>query len=176
VPSIPLREVAHRWISRIGAAFVHEDESKCSNPQDVGHRAAKIKVIVMTFSRQNHQALAKIAANHDWQVLFAGSWADILRLAKDYETGVVLIDLGVLGTDWREAVSLLLQTAPPCCEILICSTASDHFCEQFIEAGGYNVVKAPLQEIEVVRTITSAWTFWKHHVAQVYGHGSPSAQ
>ena len=160
--SIPLREVARDLISRMGRALTEIIEPRTDKLSAIGQNAREIKVIVMTFSRSDHEALDKIAETHNWRVVFAGRWADILHLAKDYETGVVFLDKAVLGSDWKEAIWPLVQAPQRCCLILICSTHSDRFCEQFIEAGGYKVLMTPLQETEVVDAVGRAWAVWKH--------------
>jgi len=165
VQSIPLREVARRWISRIRRALGEVDERTTNKSLPVRQNARSIKVIVMTFSRRDHQALEEIAETHNWQLVFAPRWTDILHLAKNCETGVVLLDQALLGADWKEAIWLLVQPPQRCCVVLICSTITDRFCEQFIEAGGYKVLKTPLQETEVVATVGCAWSFWQHSIA-----------
>jgi len=158
----PLREVARRWISSVRRALAEVDERTTNKSSPVRQNARPIKVIVMTFSRRDHQALEKMAERHNWQLVFAHRWTAILPLAHDHDTGLVLLDQAVLGSDWKEAIWLLVQPPHRCCVILICSRISRHFCEQFVEMGGCKVLKTPLQETEVVDTIGSAWASWKH--------------
>lgn len=170
VPIIRLRIFARRWISRRGFAFAHQDEPVSRNLPPAPQQTARIKVIALTLSGRDHQALAKIAENNDWELVFVNTWSGLVHRAKDHRTGVVLIDRGFLGSDWREAVWPLLQPEQRCCVILIGSSNSDHLCEEFMEQGGYGALKSPLQDTEVVNTVRRAWVFWKNCIARAYGY------
>lgn len=155
------------WLSRSTASFTNTTDLSNGKPT-VQHRASKIRIIAMTFSERNRQALEQIGESHSWEVLFANRWIDILAVAHGYNTGVVILDRDVLGSDWKEAVWSLCQPAQRCLVILIDPRIPDCFSDAFKEVGGYGVLKTPLQEMEVVATVRSAWAVWNHCFAPAH--------
>jgi len=127
-----------------------------------------MRAVVFTFSREDHGLLESLGASGNCDFVFAQTWTEVLSVAKTYKTGIVLIDRDVLGTDWREAISSLLQPAQRCCVVLISPSPSDRFRNEFLSVGGYGVLASPLHEAEVLRIVQGAWGFWTHCIVPAY--------
>jgi DNA-binding response OmpR family regulator len=125
-------------------------------------------VLVLTYSQSAHQALESVAHREGWRLLWSESWREAVRLVEERRTGVVLLDRGLLGSDWRDALQMLLQPAHRCCVILLTAKVKDQFCEEFLEEGGCRLLSVPLQEPEVIEAVQSAWRFWKGCISRVY--------
>ncbi len=132
----------------------------------------KVTVLAITYSKSSHHVLEMVATHQGWILLWADSWRDALRVVENHRIGVVLLDRGLLGVDWRDALQMLLQPAHRCCVILLTTGEKDRFCEEFLEDGGCKVLPAPLQESEVIEAVHSAWTFWKRCISRAYHYES----
>jgi AmiR/NasT family two-component response regulator len=121
-----------------------------------------ISVVLITSSHRVQQEFQRIAKIQGWVLVCANQYAEILDVARQRDTGVVLVDRSSLGSDWKDKVNLLLRPAQRCCLILVDSSAFDRFSEAFLEQGGFGVLTTPLNEPEVVHTIRCVWAIWKH--------------
>ncbi len=128
----------------------------------------KITILAITYSKPSHRTLEQAALEQGWILLWAESWAEALRQVQNHRTGVVLLDRELLGTDWRDALQMLLQPAHRCCVILLTTNVKDRFCEEFLQDGGCRVLQTPLQEPAVIEAVHSAWTFWKGCISRAY--------
>lgn len=159
-----------KWFSRfhLPSAPVdrqYEPKEPVLNPSVPCERTT---VLAITSSSQYHRTLETIAKSQGWSFLCAGTWAEALRVIKNHEAGVVLLDRGRLGRDWRDALRFLLQPAHRCCVILMTPSTTDLLCREFIREGGYHVVKEPLNESEVIQAVRLAWAFWKTCLVRAY--------
>ena len=128
----------------------------------------RITVLAITYSKSSHLALERAAIKQGWVLLWAESWGEADGLVEQHETGVVLLDRGLLGADWRDALQLLLQPAHRCCVILLTASERDGFCEEFLEDGGCQVLSLPIQDSALIEAVQSAWTFWKGCISRAY--------
>lgn len=128
----------------------------------------RISVLAITASSQHRCMLHAISINQGWDFVTAGTWAAALPVIERHRTGVVLLDGGLLGTDWRDALAMLLDAAHRCCVILMTSTTTDRVCNEFIQEGGYKILKTPLEQSEVVKAVSLAWGFWKTCIVRAY--------
>ena len=85
-----------------------------------------------------------------------------------YRIAVILLHRNILGTDWKDALHLFLRPSHGSSVLLVTSTPVDHFCEAFIEEGGYGVILSPLAENQVIDMVQRAWSSWNDSVARPY--------
>ena len=166
-----LKSLFHGFIAGIGVAKREEDGSKEHNSGvfTSDELDTRIAVIAFTQTKELGLTLERIAAMHDWRLLWSKSWADALLGVERRITGVVLLDENQLGTDWRDALQMLLAPAHRCCVVLIMSGAHPTFCEDFIQEGGFNTLTMPIREPEVIEIVQSAWDCW-NCIRQAYDY------
>lgn len=122
------------------------------------HPADPITVMAITSSEQDRQLLETIGGVNGWKVFSASSWTEVIRMIEHRWTGVVLLDQELVGI----ARALLLPQPKRCCVILMTPrTKDDPLCTEFINWGGYKILRTPLREQDVVNTVRFAWAFWK---------------
>ncbi len=120
-----LKSLVNGFISGIGVVKGDKDGSKqynsgvfTSNESD-----GRIAVIAFTLSKELGLTLEMIAERQDWRLLWSESWTEVLRGVERRITDVVLLDENQLGTDWRNALQMLLNPVDQCCVVLIMSGA-----------------------------------------------------
>jgi hypothetical protein len=119
-------------------------------------------------SKRDDHLLGRLADNQRWTFVSAGSWTEGLSVANKYRIAVILLHRNILGTDWKDALHLFLRPSHGSSVLLVTSTPVDHFCEAFIEEGGYGVILSPLAENQVIDMVQRAWSSWNDSVARPY--------
>jgi DNA-binding NtrC family response regulator len=135
-----------------------------------------VNILVITASQPDRQAFERIATKAEWQVRFADTCEQGLECLGDSHFGVILCDRDVPGGDWREHFSVLHAAAPGSCMILVSRVNDDYLWEEVIRSGGYDVLSKPLQETQVVRAVSLAWSYWKQYSAPRLAYASLRAR
>ena len=128
-----------------------------------------INVICMGVSGRDHRLLENVTKHQQWNLYSAYTWADCTHLINERRTCVLLLDRGALGTDWKDAIRFVLRNARYCCILLLSGTTQDTFCNDFIEYGGYEVLKTPLEDSDVIEAIRSASAVWESFIERAFG-------
>jgi hypothetical protein len=129
---------------------------------------SKATVLAIACSRNDDAILQTISSDQAWLFASTDMSSAGFRFAKQHRVGVVLVNRAVLGTDWKDALQLLLEPAHRSCVVLVTPSMTDHFCQQFIEEGGYGLLTTPLNKSDVIEIVERAWSFWKKSIARPY--------
>ncbi len=132
--------------------------SRLARSIGVVNPAEPIAVMAITSSERDRQLLEGIGEVNGWKVFSASSWTEVLKMIGHRWAGVVLLDQELVGI----ARALLLPRPKRCCVILMTRrTKDDPLCTEFINWGGYKILRTPLREQDAVNTVRLAWSFWK---------------
>lgn len=110
-------------------------------------------VVALIDSDDDRRVLGGIANTNGWQLVFAETAPEVQR------ADIILCDRDLPGTDWRTNVSALHRAAPESRIILISSVNDEYLWNEVIRHGGFDVVKKPLQEAQVISAIRFALSY-----------------
>ena len=97
----------------------------------------------------------------DWIILTTETLQAVEEFLESREIGVVLCDKDSLSPDWRAAVSSLSNLPHRACVIVLARTAGWNDLDEVIQAGGYEVLRAPYTPEQLLRAVKSAWSYWR---------------
>jgi CheY-like chemotaxis protein len=125
-----------------------------------GPAADNITIIGLAFTDEDRRLLASVCSRRQWNVLFADT-CDQARAALDQlKAPVILCDRDLPGAEWRDVVQGLASLPHRACVILISKVVDDYLWNEVVQRGGYDVLRKPLREEDLVRAVKLAWSYW----------------
>ncbi len=122
--------------------------------------SARLTVIGLIAGERERRILAAVCSRNRWNAVLADTCQEARSELDRIEAPVVLCDRDLAGENWRRAVETLAASPQPSCILLLSSVVDDYLRNEVVRSGGYDVLRKPLREDEVVRAVRLAWTFW----------------
>lgn len=161
------KSALRRWAKMESLSRLTENEPICEKSSL--SPSTRFIVLSVMLSGQNRDVVETAGLENSWQVLFASSWTEALATLQNFEVSVVLIDRESLGTDWHYLLNFFLSSVRHCSVILVTVKTGDFFCQQFIQTGGFEAVKSPLQPFELTDVVEQAWARWNRFIGVLDG-------
>jgi CheY-like chemotaxis protein len=119
-----------------------------------------IRVLAITRDSGCLERLKDLAKFYSWDIFLCPTFECAEEVFASETVPIVLCDRDTLNIDWREAFERIIGTDRSRC-VILCSTADDNsLWQEVIRRGGYDVVRKPVREEQLVRAIQFAWAFW----------------
>jgi putative two-component system response regulator len=138
-------------------------------PDDSPHGVplqSEIRLLVISASAREQNAIRVIAMRHGWKLLLADSVSSALTLLALEPAALILCDRDLPDVEWRDMFRTLLAAAEGQCVILVSPVTDDYLWQAVIEVGGYDVLSKPFQEEKVVTVVHGACLYRKAGWAQ----------
>ncbi len=119
-----------------------------------------ITILSVPGTEPDRQLLDEISRRNHWNISFASSSGEAREWLKRTKPQIILIDRDIDGADWRYAVSSLAAESGGACVLLISRVIDDYLWNEVVTNGGYDVLRKPLSENEVMRNVRLAWSYW----------------
>jgi DNA-binding NtrC family response regulator len=123
--------------------------------------AASIRLIAISQDRGCRERLKDLAEFYGWDLFLCSNCESAAAMPGLASIPVVLCDRDQLDMSWRDAFRVLLAPDRSRCMILCSQSDDDLLWQEVIRLGGYDIVRKPLCEEQIVRTIEFAWVFCK---------------
>jgi|SRR5208283_883035 len=81
---------------------------------------------------------------------------------KQGRVSIVMCEYDLSPGSWKELLEFVEGLSAPPPLIVTSRVADERMWAEVLNLGGYDVLARPLNNEEVVRTITSAWSLWQH--------------
>jgi DNA-binding response OmpR family regulator len=150
-------------VIKASSSFLSKTGDRSGMPARAAHSIAPspaITVLALPGSEPDRQLLDEIARRNRWSMSFAPTSSEARESLKRTNPQIILIDRDIDGTDWRFAVSSLAAESGGACVLLISRVVDDYLWNEVVTNGGYDVLRKPLSESEVVRNVRLAWSYW----------------
>jgi len=158
-----------RWTTK-RAASAHPRGSAETQPPSISPTSlADATILSVMLSRRDRRTLKNVGASENWRVLSVKTWSEALAAVDRYRVNVILIDRSGLGSDWRDLLNFFLLPVHHCCVVLATAVTGDRLCQEFLEEGGYDILKTPLKLPETAEVIQRAWAHWNRCLDFAYG-------
>jgi hypothetical protein len=155
----PQPDLTNRLLARLRVFFAPpkpvEKRIRGNNP------GSSIRILAISQDRGCLERLTGLADIYDWDLSSCANCARAAALLETEPVPIVFCDRDILEIPWRDAVDILLRSDRSRCIILCSKRDDDHLWQEATRCGGYDVVRKPIQEEQVVRTVDFAWAFWK---------------
>jgi hypothetical protein len=119
-----------------------------------------IRVLGITRDRGCQERLRGLAEFYGWDFFLCSNCESAAVVFATENVPIVLCDRDTLDINWREAFEVVVGADRSRC-VILCSKADDNtLWQEVVRCGGYDVVRKPIREEQLVRTIQFAWNFW----------------
>lgn len=157
-----MRDVISSIIKSISSLFrKNNDRSSGLTGAPAGNGAnSGITILSVPGTDPDRQLLDEISRRNHWNISFASSSDEAREWLKRSKPQIILIDRDIDGADWRYAVSSLAAASGGACVLLISRVIDDYLWNEVVTNGGYDVLRKPLSENDVMRNVRLAWSYW----------------
>lgn len=125
----------------------------------------KITMLCVLEGTLDRSVVDGVSKRNQWEVLHAATIDEARRLADRHRPQVILFDRDVAGVNWRYVVSALASASGGGCVLLISRVVDDYLWNEVVSNSGYDILRKPLGEEELVRNIRLASSYF-HGVRQ----------
>lgn len=139
------------------------ERSKTSNgaPSSARHhslRTGRITVTGLVMDDRDRASLSSLEGNDHWQVHIEDNHS--LNALSKLKSPIIIWDRDLTSGDWRNIVHALASLPQKPCVLLLSRVVDDYLWNEVVRVGGYDVLSKPLKEVEVLRTVRLAWSYW----------------
>ncbi len=116
--------------------------------------------IVSLLDDQDRSLIKELCNEKQWDVFFAKTCAEARQASEQIQPQIILIDRDLADGDWRGSLSACASSSAGACALLISKVADDYLWNEVVCNGGYDVLRKPLREPDVLRAVKFAWSYW----------------
>jgi hypothetical protein len=120
------------------------------------------KALAIIRDGPDREALRTVFGELEWQLTFANSTMWAVTLNHSSANPVVLYERERTQCDWREAVSFLSRLSPRPYVILLSSCYDKNLWDEFVQCGGFEILRTPLDRNSLVLAVASGWRLWRN--------------
>ncbi|HLG96168.1 MAG TPA: response regulator [Bryobacteraceae bacterium] len=146
-------------VSRFLSKNTKRPDGSKRHPESIAS-ASPVTILAVLGAVSDRQLLNEVSRRAEWRVSFASTVAEARESFKRVKPQVIVLDRDMDGTDWRSAVSLLSAASGGACVLLISRVIDDYLWNEVVTNGGYDILRKPLSENDVVRNVKLAWSYW----------------
>ncbi len=122
--------------------------------------------LAVTDDDELFESVRRALQHSHWQLHRAGSLEEVARLLEDEELrdklAVALCGPQVKGgCGWHDLLTRLRQGGSNSSVVVVDRSDSQALWKDVLEAGGYELLRFPLDQHELFRVITQAWRQWR---------------
>lgn len=121
--------------------------------------------LAVTDDDELFESVRRVLQHSRWQLHRAGSLEEVARLLEDQELrgklAVALCGPKVKGGGWRDLLARLRQDGSDSSVVVVDRSDSQALWKDVLEAGGYELLRFPLDQHELFRVLTQAWRHWR---------------
>lgn len=121
---------------------------------------ARISIVSLLSGAEDRSVADQVGGRNHWEVFFANGCDDARQLSDRIKPQIILFDRDVAGAGWRQEVSAVATAAGGACVLLLSTVADDNLWNEVVLNGGYDVLRKPLSEPDLLRAVRLAWSYW----------------
>ncbi len=152
-------KVVERFRSAIAALGKPGRSKTAAGPADSAAAPSALAVVKEGTCRSE---LETIFHDAGWRLIVEHSIESALQLQRREPTPVVLYDRDLPDGCWREAVVSFSRLSPRPCLVLLAQRPDKNLWDEVVRCGGFDVLRMPVERDTVIRTVSAAWTIWRH--------------
>jgi hypothetical protein len=127
----------------------------------VSTNVSSVTLLSISKDRASQERLKNLAELYGWDLFLCPTCESAASLLNSKNIPIVLFDHDRLDMNWRDAFQLSLTADPFRC-VFLCSKSDDNrLWREVIRFGGYDMIRKPICEEQVVPAIQFALAFWK---------------
>lgn len=157
-----MREVIGTLVKAVSSFFSEKSGSAAALERELEHNSNRSSITILCVLRTaaEQHLLEEISHRNHWNMFFASTSEEAHKSLKHAKPQIILIDRDIDGADWRHAVSSLATASSGACVLLISRVIDDYLWNEVVTNGGYDLLRKPLGEDDVLRSVRLAWSYW----------------
>lgn len=133
--------------------------------QPVDPLGSSLTVIALGLDHSDRVLLSNVCERYSWPLHFAETSTDAWSISERFRFSVVLCNRNLPESCWKEIFARLKDAANRVRAILVSRVVDANLWDEVVQAGGSEVIPAPLHEETLVRSIRLSLLDWKSSVA-----------
>ena len=121
---------------------------------------SRITIVSLLLGEQDRSLIADICYRNEWEVYFAKTCDEGRQVVDQLKPQIILFDRDLADGNWRLVVSAFTASSGGSCTLLISKVADDYLWNEVVCNGGYDLLRKPLREEEVLRAVKFARSYW----------------
>jgi AmiR/NasT family two-component response regulator len=117
-------------------------------------------MLAILLEDQDRALIAEVCHVNQWDLFFAKTCAEARRVSEQVKPHIILLDRDLAEGDWRSSLSACTSSSAGACTLLISRVADDYLWNEVVCNGGYDILRKPLREQDVLRAVKFAWSYW----------------
>jgi AmiR/NasT family two-component response regulator len=146
-----IRKIINRILFKVPASPV-------ADVREAGEHAMTLMCVFA--SATDRKLLRELSMRYSWSVLFASSLDEAGEVLKKVQPEIILLDREAEPADWRNSISSLAALSNGACVLLVSRVVDEYLWNAVVSSGGYDVVRRPLSEEDLLRNVRLAWLYW----------------
>jgi DNA-binding NtrC family response regulator len=135
-------------------------EPQPAEPQPNAAPRLRITIVSVLLDDQDRSLIAEVCFENQWDVFFAKTCVEARQVSEQIKPHIILLDRDLADGDWRNALSACASASPGACTMLVSRVADDNLWNEVVSNGGYDVLRKPLRQPDVLRAVKFAWSYW----------------
>ena len=119
-----------------------------------------IGIVALGISDLDRDLLSRLAGHHHWKLRFYDSYLEAWTAMSRFRSPILLCNRELVGTDWRAVMQVMCSAPHRTYGILLSRVVDDNVWAEVIRNGGYELLRTPLTEVDVIRAIRLARAYW----------------
>ena len=120
----------------------------------------KPAIVALLGEDADRAVVSAFCRRRDWEVSFARTCPEAVAVMERIQAQILLLDRDLAGEDWKETMTAFASSSGRTCIMLISRAVDAYLWNEVVRNGGYEVLTKPLQEEDVSRVVTLAWSYW----------------
>ncbi len=113
-------------------------------------------VLLVSAHKHDHRQLHGILDPTDWRLHTAESYTQALAVLRRDRPALLLCEAALPDGSWRDLLSQIAAIPDAPLLVVMSESADDRLWSEVLNLGGYDVLSKPLDESEVLRTLSLA--------------------
>ena len=113
--------------------------------------------LLVSPAAEDHEILRELFHRHGWILEHATSFDSIAIQLNQKTASVVITERDLSAANWKDVLELIQDLPAHPFLIVISRQADESLWAEALNLGVYDVLAKPLNEIEAMRVLTSAW-------------------
>jgi FixJ family two-component response regulator len=116
--------------------------------------------IVALLTGPDLAVVRELSTSRHWEVSFAADCPDALVRIGQMKAQILFLDRDLAGPGWRQTIHAFASSSHKICIMLVSKTVDTNLWNEVVRYGGYEVLPKPLQENDLLRAVSLAWSYW----------------
>ena len=126
-------------------------------PEVAPRESMERTALLVSPAAEDHELLRDLFRRQGWRLEYTASFDAISMRLSQQAASVVITERDLSVRNWKDVLELIQSLPEPPFLIVISRQADESLWAEALNLGAYDVLAKPLNDMEALRVLTSAW-------------------